>query len=80
MDWRKDNMWVMSSRKNALVKAESLFVSPKKDKDDETKIVGWRVMATIATGRSIPLAFFATEEEAMKSLMVLSNTIDYVQA
>lgn len=73
-------MWVMSSRKNALVKAESLFVSPKKDKDDETKIVGWRVMATIATGRSIPLAFFATEEEAMKSLMVLSNTIDYVQA
>ena len=73
-------MWVMSSRKNALVKAESLFVSPKKDKDDETKIVGWRVMATIATGRSIPLAFFATEEGAMKSLMVLSNTIDYVQA
>ena len=73
-------MWVMSSRKNALVKAESLFVSPKKDKDDETKIVGWRVMATIATGRSIPLAFFATEEEAMKSLMVLSNTIDHVQA
>lgn len=73
-------MWVMSSRKNALVRAESLFVSPKKDKDDETKVVGWRVMATIATGRSIPLAFFATEAEAMNSLVALSNTCDYVQA
>ena len=73
-------MWVMSSRKNALVKAESLFVSPKKDKENDTIILGWRIMATIATGRSIPLAFLPTEEEALKALMVLANTTDYVQA
>lgn len=74
-------MWVMSSRKNALVKAESLFVSPKKDKDDETKIIGWRVMATIATGRSIPLAFFDTEDKALARLAVLAEScIGVVQA
>jgi len=72
-------MWIMSSKKNALVDAASLFISPKRDKDDNTKILGWRLMATLNTGRSIPVAVYATEKIAEEALFSLAKNAQYIQ-
>ena len=72
--------WIKSSKKNALVEATSLFVSAKRDKDDTTKITGWRLMATLTTGRSIPMSLHDTEEQALKALEEISKKFEFIQA
>ena len=60
------SMYILSDDSKKLINAFSLFVKPKKDRTDLNKVTSYMVLGSIASGVSVKIKEFETEEQAQE--------------
>lgn len=60
------SMYILSDDSKKLINTCSLFVKPKKDRTDLNKVTSYMVLGSIASGVSVKIKEFETEEQAQE--------------
>jgi len=66
-------MIIYSQNGRILADVVSMYMSEKVDKNDPSKTIGWNIMGSLAFGKPITIAKYATQEDCKAGMEKLAK-------